>query len=62
MLLVLMILMVTPREKVLINGNADTELTSIIQKIKNESNGRPIRVGVVGVWTEAKVPNFPAKI
>ena len=36
----------------------DTTLNSIIEKIKKDANGRPIRVGVVGVWTEAKVHSF----
>ena len=38
-----------------LNDFEGTTLPGIIARIQAEANGEPLRVGVVGVWTEAKV-------
>jgi len=38
-----------------LNDFEDTNLADILAKIRERTNGEAIRIGVIGVWTEAKV-------
>ena len=42
-------------DAIALNDFEDTALPAIIARIQAEANGEPLRVGVVGCWTEAKV-------
>lgn len=42
-------------DAIALNDFEDTALPGIIARIQAEANGEPLRVGVVGCWTEAKV-------
>jgi protein-tyrosine phosphatase/nicotinamidase-related amidase len=38
-----------------LNDFEDTELTDLLCRIAEKEEGKPLRIGVIGVWTEAKV-------
>ena len=42
-------------DSIALNDFEDTELDELFERIQESAGGVPIRVGVIGVWTEAKV-------